>query len=122
MSAHEAGLWLDKKILNPGLTKWIRMVGLWVSFRKEAILKRCMTLLMRLGVFWLLAACSVPAPAPLATGVPSSSPAETKVAASPTPLETAVVPTPRAGLQATDPSTVKLAAGQPQLVEFFAFW
>lgn len=25
-------------------------------------------------------------------------------------------------LEATDPSTVQLAAGKPQLVEFFAFW
>ncbi len=25
-------------------------------------------------------------------------------------------------LEATDPSTVKLATGKPQLVEFFAFW
>lgn len=28
----------------------------------------------------------------------------------------------RLGLHATDPSTVVLAAGRPQLVEFFAFW
>jgi hypothetical protein len=25
-------------------------------------------------------------------------------------------------LEATDPTTVQLAAGRPQLVEFFAFW
>jgi hypothetical protein len=30
--------------------------------------------------------------------------------------------TPRLQLEATDPSTVRLAAGTPQLVEFFAFW
>ena len=29
---------------------------------------------------------------------------------------------PREGLEATDPSTVVLASGQPQIVEFFAFW
>jgi hypothetical protein len=29
---------------------------------------------------------------------------------------------PRLALEATDPSTVSLAAGKPQLVEFFAFW
>jgi hypothetical protein len=29
---------------------------------------------------------------------------------------------PREGLEATDPTTVVLASGQPQLVEFFAFW
>jgi hypothetical protein len=33
-----------------------------------------------------------------------------------------VVPTPREGLEATDPSTVVLASGKPTLVEFFAFW
>jgi hypothetical protein len=31
-------------------------------------------------------------------------------------------PTPRPDLHASDPSTVSLAAGQLQLVEFFAFW
>lgn len=31
-------------------------------------------------------------------------------------------PTPRAELHASDPSGVTLAAGKPQLVEFFAFW
>jgi hypothetical protein len=35
------------------------------------------------------------------------------------PTETRV---PRPNLEATDPSTVTLAAGKPQLVEFFAFW
>jgi hypothetical protein len=25
-------------------------------------------------------------------------------------------------MQATDPSTVELAAGRPQVIEFFAFW
>ena len=28
----------------------------------------------------------------------------------------------KAGLEATDPSTVMLASGSPQLVEFFAYW
>lgn len=31
-------------------------------------------------------------------------------------------PEPKAGLEATDPSTVILASGSPQLVEFFAYW
>ena len=31
-------------------------------------------------------------------------------------------PAPRSGLEATDPSTVALASGSYQLVEFFAFW
>mgnify|MGYP000017647150 CR=1 FL=1 len=34
----------------------------------------------------------------------------------------AASPTPRPALEATDPATVKLAAGKVQLVEFFAFW
>jgi len=43
------------------------------------------------------------------------------------PGETAQVfeeptPTVRAGLHATDPKGVVLAAGRPTLVEFFAFW
>ncbi len=37
-------------------------------------------------------------------------------------MEEQVVPTPRVGLQSTDPSTVNLASGQIQLVEVFAFW
>jgi hypothetical protein len=32
------------------------------------------------------------------------------------------MPTPRTNMEATDPGTVKLASGQVQLVEFFAFW
>jgi hypothetical protein len=31
-------------------------------------------------------------------------------------------PTPRTGLEATNPSNVKLASGKPQLVEYFAYW
>jgi hypothetical protein len=31
-------------------------------------------------------------------------------------------PVVKTGLEATDPSTVQLASGKPQLVEFFAFW
>lgn len=31
-------------------------------------------------------------------------------------------PPPKSGLEATDPSTVDLSSGSPQLVEFFAFW
>ncbi len=33
-----------------------------------------------------------------------------------------VRPSPRSELEATDPTTVNLAAGIPTLVEFFAFW
>jgi len=37
-------------------------------------------------------------------------------------MEEAPVPTPREGLESTDPSTVNLVSGEPQLVELFAFW
>jgi hypothetical protein len=36
--------------------------------------------------------------------------------------EVAAAPPLKTGLEATDPSTVVLATGKPQLVEFFAFW
>lgn len=78
----------------------------------------------------ILAACS--------SSSPVASPAETlgeaAPAADPTtsqPVEEAQAgdtdspaapPTPRQDLHASDPSTVSLASGQLQLVEFFAFW
>jgi hypothetical protein len=34
----------------------------------------------------------------------------------------AATPTARAGLEASDPTTVNLTSGRPALVEFFAFW
>jgi hypothetical protein len=58
----------------------------------------------------LLSACSsavsaptVSAPIDAVTAVPTAAPIDRK-------------------LHATDPTTVKLASGGPQLVEFFAFW
>lgn len=57
-----------------------------------------------------------------ATDIPAT---EIQAASEPTQAEVVeeqVVPTPRSGLQATDPSTVNLASGQIQLVEAFAFW
>jgi len=50
---------------------------------------------------------------------------EEEIAPTPIPPESAtadVKPTPRPELSATDPSTVILASGEPQVVEFFAFW
>ena len=64
-----------------------------------------------------------PAPAPTATV-----PAPTDTAPQPTPVEQVAdtppepLPTVRAGLEATDPTGVVLASGEPTLVEFFAFW
>ena len=46
--------------------------------------------------------------------------APTSVPSEPAPAD--VKPTPRPELSATEPSTVNLASGRPQLVEFFAFW
>ena len=38
------------------------------------------------------------------------------------PVEGNQQPEPRQGLEATDPASVVLVSGQPQVVEFFAFW
>ena len=64
-----------------------------------------------------------------ATAVLAEPTAESEVGAESTLAPTdavAAAPTetkaPRLNLEATDPSTVSLAAGKPQLVEFFAFW
>jgi hypothetical protein len=48
------------------------------------------------------------------------SPAQTEAIEIPAP-EIAAAPV-RQGLEATDPASVKLASGEVQLVEFFAFW
>lgn len=37
-------------------------------------------------------------------------------------IDQQVPPTPRVGLQSTDPETVNLASGEYQLIEAFAFW
>lgn len=39
-----------------------------------------------------------------------------------TPSALPASPTPKQALEATDPTTVQLASGQVQLIEFFAFW
>lgn len=57
--------------------------------------------------------------APTAAPAPTDAPAE----AEPTAEEPVAVATSRgAQLVATDPNTVNLASGEPQLIEFFAFW
>lgn len=91
--------------------------------------------LMMLGL--LLAACAptvvAPTTAPVApptSNAPAAAPTSAPATAEPTvevqPTEAVeAAPTPHAvktELAATDPSTVQLAAGKPQLVEFFAFW
>lgn len=84
----------------------------------------------------LLAACSSSAPvAPpaqtvgeatlvieQATSQPVAETSPTEVNTEPAAPAEVVKPTLRPDLHASDPSTVSLASGQLQLVEFFAFW
>lgn len=49
-------------------------------------------------------------------------PAGPTVSPQPATAAPSVIVTPRAEMQATDPATVTLASGRPQLIEFFAFW
>jgi ABC-type transport system substrate-binding protein len=77
----------------------------------------------------LLAACGQASAGALApTEEPTAEPplvadgaSTATTAAPPQPLDLAS-PTARRGLEATDPTTVRLDAGRPTLVEFFAFW
>jgi hypothetical protein len=68
-----------------------------------------------------LAACAAPAtasPAPSGVRAPTESPAPR-----PTALPTDAGPTRDPDpFHPSDPAAVNLAAGRPQLVEFFAFW
>jgi hypothetical protein len=106
--------------------------------------QRLMLLLVIAGL--LLAACAPAATpqtaqpkAPEQAAVATAKPAATQPTSQEAPTEIdateapAAVPTdvPTAAttkrpvkteLEATDPTTVQLAAGKPQLVEFFAFW
>ncbi len=94
--------------------------------------------LLTLGLFgvFLLSACTpattTPAPAePAQLPEPSSAPTAeisapavlTEEALSPNAEPIVVIPTSRGNqLEATDPTTVNIASGEPQLIEFFAFW
>ena len=62
-------------------------------------------------------ATEAPEPTAAAMEEPTSTP-------EPEPTEVAIGPPPafREELEATDPATVVLGAGQPQVVELFAFW
>ena len=106
--------------------------------KKEDDLNRKTLLTLGLLVVFMLSACTPPTtsapPAPptqtpeaqsanlpeAATAVPA---AEAVVEAEPPTEEVVVQPTSRGNeLEATDPATVNLVSGQPQLFEFFAFW
>ena len=62
-------------------------------------------------------ATEAPEPTPTAVEEPTATP-------EPEPTAVAIGPPPafREDLQATDPATVVLGAGKPQVVELFAFW
>lgn len=88
------------------------------------------------SVFWtaalaaaLLAGCQANAPVPVPPAVAPSTAAD---AASSVPLANAPAANapaaeapaadPNRGFSATDPASVQLAAGRPQLIEFYAEW
>ena len=56
------------------------------------------------------------------TEIPATQTEQTVDAALDEDTEVSVIPTVRAGLESTDPSTVNLNSGDIQLVEAFAFW
>jgi len=62
--------------------------------------------------------------AAVSTVTPTATPTVVAFTATPTAVEPVVEPTPtvRVVMIASDPTTFELAAGQPQLVEFFTFW
>lgn len=80
-------------------------------------------LLLTLSVL-MLTACGSPAATALpgggggGVGAPTPAPATAAQAVSPTIVAREI----KADFVATDPGTVQLAAGKPQLVEFFAVW
>jgi len=93
-----------------------------------------------LGVF-VLSACASATATPPPPPPPVQLPIPTETAAAPTPTQAemgeaapaesmtpteepiVVIPTSRGNeLEATDPTTVNIASGEPQLIEFFAFW
>jgi hypothetical protein len=83
------------------------------------------------AILVLLSACgqrqAMPTPAthepPAIEGATKAAAMPLSTAASPdSQIQDLPTPTARAGLQATDPTKVDLASGQPTLVEFFAFW
>lgn len=54
--------------------------------------------------------------------VTPTKPPLTEVPPNPAPTQVAFVPSERTGFTPTDPSSVVLASGQVQFIEFFAFW
>ena len=86
------------------------------SHIKEDDLKRKTLLTLGLLGVVLLSACT-----PSASTAPPAATGDIPETATLPEIETA--PTSRGSeLQATDPATINLASGEPQLIEFFAFW
>jgi hypothetical protein len=86
-------------------------------------------LVLTLAAGLLLGACAPASPAsapPAEPGEPVAQPTAAPTDASPADAApgdpVAATPTARAGLEATDPTSVALGAGRPVLLEFFAFW
>jgi len=88
------------------------------------------TLFMILITAITIAACSTPAPTLPAPATSTKAPAAGQPTSAPVVVNTAP-PQPTVAQAAkpiskeftpSDPKNVKLAAGKPQLVEFFAFW
>ncbi len=64
-----------------------------------------------------------PVPAATEAEAPAAAPTEAEAPAEESAEEPVAVATPRGNdLHATDPGTVNVASGKPQLIEFFAFW
>ncbi|MBM3121303.1 MAG: hypothetical protein FJZ97_03845 [Chloroflexi bacterium] len=90
--------------------------------------RRFPIILLTLVAAGVVAGCGAAPATPAEVVVPQATqaaPPQARTAEpSPLPAEPAAAPTPtaRAGLEATDPTSVTLASGKPALVEFFAFW
>jgi len=102
---------------------------------KEDDLTRKTLLTLGLLAVFMLSACTPtasapasdsgvePTAAPLQEEAPAPAATEAPVESEPVAVEPMGVPTSRGSqLVATDPNTVNLASGEPQLIEFFAFW
>ena len=102
-------------------------------YEKEHDLNRTTLLTLGLLAVLLLSACtpsaSAPPPTPtMMAAEPATAPVDEAPAAAPAeneaPVEAPVAIATSRGAQlvATDPSSVNLTSGEPQLIEFFAFW
>lgn len=124
--------------------------GLKKNFKRGKLMQRLIFLFMILTLAACAPAATPQAPqsnAPVQAAVVTAKPVATQPATQETPTTNAATDTPAAAptdapaivptealaaaptkkpvkteLEATDPTTVNLAAGRPQLVEFFAFW